>query len=130
MMFPMNILPYPKTPLPLISSPAACCLVVVGCHQMCVLVVMKIHRLQIGLLYCKPFHDLNKAGYTATEVACGWAGAVMKKAEKGIAGYRVACMRLKTTGQKVFQFSVYVFIVDCYQEMLIAALTKQLPHDF
>ena len=24
----------------------------------------------------------NKAGYTATEVACGWAGAVMEKVTK------------------------------------------------
>ena len=23
--------------------------------------------------------EKNKAGYTATQVACGWAGAVMKK---------------------------------------------------
>ena len=27
---------------------------------------------------------MNKAGYTATEVACGWAGAVMKKAYPSI----------------------------------------------
>ena len=59
----------------------------------------------------------NKAVYTATKVACGWAGAVMKKANSSIwagapknaknaekadgdrptdiAGYRVACTRLK-----------------------------------
>ena len=28
--------------------------------------------------------DINKAGYTATEVACGWAGAVKKKANSSI----------------------------------------------
>ena len=28
--------------------------------------------------------DKNKAGYTASEVACGWAGAVMKKAYPSI----------------------------------------------
>jgi len=27
---------------------------------------------------------VNKAGYTATEVACGWAGAVMKKANSSM----------------------------------------------
>ena len=27
----------------------------------------------------KLLNNINKAGYTATEVACGWAGAVMKK---------------------------------------------------
>ena len=62
----------------------------------------------------------NKARYTATEVTCRWAGAVMKKAypsilavavtqkppvtpkkltrtdrPTNIAGYRVACTRLK-----------------------------------
>ena len=26
----------------------------------------------------------NKAGYTATEVACGWAGAVMKHADSSV----------------------------------------------
>ena len=59
---------------------------------------------------------MNKAGYTATEVACGWAGAVLEKvtrasgqlknAEKvkgdrptirptDIAGCRVACTLLE-----------------------------------
>ena len=28
--------------------------------------------------------DENKAGYTATKVACGWAGAVMKRLTKDI----------------------------------------------
>ena len=28
--------------------------------------------------------NLNKAVYTATEVACGWAGAVIKKAFQAI----------------------------------------------
>ena len=28
--------------------------------------------------------NINKAGYMATEVACGWAGAVMKKANSSI----------------------------------------------
>ena len=31
----------------------------------------------------------NKAGYMATEVACGWAGAVIKR-PTDIAGHRVA----------------------------------------
>ena len=71
----------------------------------------------------------NKAGYTATEVACGWAGAVMKNAHPSIwvgavtqkpsvtpkkltrmdrrtnhptdiTGYRVACTRLKTWSEE------------------------------
>ena len=32
----------------------------------------------------KLLNNINKAGYTATEVACGWAGAVMNHADSSI----------------------------------------------
>ena len=38
----------------------------------------------------------NKAGYTATEVACGWAGAVIKKANLSIWAGAVMKIRPKT----------------------------------
>ena len=47
---------------------------------------IRLKILRADLFYCSMQIDLseNKAVYTATEVACGWAGAVIKKAIEAI----------------------------------------------
>ena len=49
----------------------------------CVLIEKGIETLNIALeKNLRHGSCFNKAGYTATEVACGWAGAVINKSSK------------------------------------------------
>ena len=51
-------------------------------------------RLMVNSPPCKL--NENKAGYTATPVACGWAGALIKKGHLGIWAGAVSSKSLKT----------------------------------
>ena len=82
----------------------------------------------------------NKAGYTATLVACGWAGAATKSKvwpthgwtdqQTDRAGCRVACTRLKTFSFKRDKIATFYHTVLERSEALMCLLTYSFLPSF
>ena len=74
----------------------------------------KVTTIQITLLRGRDFTILeNKAGYTATPVACGWAGAVMEKVNRAFGQEQSAQKAQKRQKSKLSAVPVeYMWVCD------------------